>query len=130
MNQDALKTLKSIRLVTLATINEDGSPRATPLLADYAGGRINWRSSEEAVHSRNIARDPRVYISAWHEDDEENEFKAVYVASHAVNNGNTKVVTSEYRGDTTTEYYAAVGELDEAESLPNRYYFRSTEKSA
>lgn len=123
MKDDALKALANIRSVTLATINEDGSPRATPLLAYFSDGRIVWRSNEDARHSKNIARDARVSISGWYEDTEENEFKAVYIASQAVNNGDTQVA-EEYQ-NSTNEYYAFVGELDEEESLPNRYYFRS-----
>ena len=47
----------------LATINEDGSPRSTPLHVVSDGEYAYWLSKPDKVHSQNIDRDNRVSLS-------------------------------------------------------------------
>ncbi len=50
----------------LATCNADGSPRATPLFYLPEGDRrIYWFSSARSVHSRNLKRDARAWVTVY-----------------------------------------------------------------
>lgn len=62
----AKEVLRDIHHVPIATVNEDGSPHASPVLFAF-GGELHgfWASSPESLHSRNIARDPRVFLTIF-----------------------------------------------------------------
>jgi len=121
MKNAALDVLKKTKLITIATINSDGSPRATPLLAYFEDGKIFWNSSKNAKHSENIARDSRVAISMWYEDTEASVFRAAYIATRANDTGES-YHSDQYNQDLS-KYEAPVGELDESTSEVDRYYF-------
>lgn len=128
MNQDFEKILQNIRSVTIATVNEDGSPWVTPLLCYFVDGKCTWRSAEDAVHSQNIARDSRIAISGWYEDKDNQVFEALYISTRARMVGNATY--SEQYQKELVEYEAPLGELDAARSEPNRYYLTALENSA
>ena len=54
-----------VRVGCLATVNRDGSPRATPLHFTLTESKLIWLSPETAVHSQNIARDGQATFAAW-----------------------------------------------------------------
>lgn len=60
-----MNNFDSVRVGCLATTNADGSPRATPLHFVLTDTQLVWLSSETAVHSQNISRDPRVSFTMW-----------------------------------------------------------------
>ena len=60
-----MNNFNSVRVGCLATTNADGSPRATPLHFALTDTQLVWLSSETAVHSQNISRDPRVSFTMW-----------------------------------------------------------------
>lgn len=125
MKEQAKEIIEKSRVIFLATVDEDGTPRSTILLSSIMDdGEIMWRSSPEAIHSQNIARDERVGVSAFYEDDEINEFRAVYVATLARDLGN-EVLDEEYQS-ITHEYRAKLGKYDETQSKPNRLYFKES----
>lgn len=47
----------------LATVDDDGTPRATPLHVATDGVAIYWFSHDSTTHSVNITRSPRVSLS-------------------------------------------------------------------
>jgi hypothetical protein len=52
--------LDSILYLTLATVDDDGRPRTSPLFfTAHAYRDLYWVSSPDAVHSRNLGREPR-----------------------------------------------------------------------
>jgi hypothetical protein len=55
--------LHTIRHAAIATVNEDGSPHNTPVFSTF-DPELNfyWASGKATQHSKNIARDGRVFI--------------------------------------------------------------------
>ena len=56
--------LNGKNLVFLATINEDGSPQVSPVWAEVRGDIIWINTRTGRVKAKNMARDPRVALSA------------------------------------------------------------------
>ena len=56
--------LKTMKHACMATVNEDGSPHATPFmfLYDIDLGHIYWGSHPESLHSKNILRTKQAFI--------------------------------------------------------------------
>ena len=119
-------------LMVLATINEDGTPWATPLKFGTINGKVYWRSSEVTIHSQNIARDRRISITVF-----DNEIRAGTGAKQAlyIQSVATKLDDSEQavileligerfsqRDDSMPIYAAAIGDIDENKSTNNRFY--------
>ncbi len=69
MTDQALAILNNNILGTLATVNSDGSPWATPLHFVNDGTAMYWFSAEDRVHSQNILRDPRVSVAVFSPDE-------------------------------------------------------------
>ena len=78
------KTLKLVLYCTLATVCEDGSPWGTPVffVADE-DMNIYWWSDEQAQHSRNIAKNPKVFITVFDSSLPESQAKGVYISALA-----------------------------------------------
>jgi hypothetical protein len=58
--------LREIPHIALGTTNADSSPLISPVYAAFDGElRAFWSSHPESLHSRNIARDPRVFIAVF-----------------------------------------------------------------
>jgi pyridoxine/pyridoxamine 5'-phosphate oxidase len=126
MKKQAFDIIDKSKVIFLATVDEDGSPRSTIVLGGVSEtGVLTWRSSPDAVHSQNIIRDGKVGISAYYEDSEINDFRAIYVSTVARDIGNEKF--NNEKQHTTHEYVAQLGEYDEAQSKPNRLYFKESE---
>jgi uncharacterized protein YhbP (UPF0306 family) len=70
--------------LTLATVDEDGAPRATPLfyLADEAP-RVYWFSSAQSVHSRNCARTGEAAAAVYAETAEWRRIRGVQMRGPA-----------------------------------------------
>jgi len=63
---EEIKAILSDNLIgTLATLNEDGSPWATPLHVFADDEALYWFSKDTHQHSLNIERDPRVAVTVW-----------------------------------------------------------------
>jgi PPOX class probable F420-dependent enzyme len=61
--------LSGKNFVHLATINKDGSPQVSPVWVDLEGDLIVINTARGRVKERNIARDPRVALSAISQND-------------------------------------------------------------
>lgn len=64
---DIKKTLNSVRFVSMATVNEDGSPHDSPVvfLFDQNLDYIYWGSHPDSQHSQNILRTGQVFFVAY-----------------------------------------------------------------
>lgn len=67
---DAARTmLDAPTFPTLATVNEDGSPQATPHWVSRDGDAILLSTVKGRRHERNLRRDPRVSVAVVHPED-------------------------------------------------------------
>ena len=122
-------------LATLATVSEDGSPWATPVHVVTDGAAVYWFSSEEADHSRNIARTGKVSAALFSRDFS-NGLKGVYMR------GTARIVPEDERNTIVSlygeragffqrafsemaVYRLELGQLDEKKSTGNCWYFYS-----
>ena len=122
-------------LAVLATVNEDGSPWATPVHVATDGEYVYWFSHESTIHSQNVARDARISVSLFSPDESKGP-KGVYV------NGRAEKLAGE-QADTAREvftnrigtlppvfatasaYRLPLGRYDEKKSTGNCWYFYS-----
>lgn len=56
-------------LATLATVNRDGSPQATPLWIDLDGDDVRFNTAQHRKKARNLARDGHVAVTVIDPDD-------------------------------------------------------------
>lgn len=122
-------------LGVLGTVNEDGSPWATPLHIVADDQAVYWFSSETAVHSQNIVRDSRVSLSLFSPDESQGP-KGVYVNGSAEKMTGEDVqkardVFAERIGafpaafEAASAYRLPIGELDAEKSTGSCWYFYS-----
>ena len=55
--------LREIRIGTLCTLNQDGSPNAMPLWYEWDGEKIRMFSSRDTGKVRRLSNDPRACLS-------------------------------------------------------------------
>lgn len=135
MNDQARKILDENVLGVLATVNEDGSPWATPLHFAHDGEALYWFSANERVHSINIVRDGRANVALF-SPDTSGGLKGVYVS------GRAEVLAEEERSRahdlfvsrlgsvppsfaSWNTYRLPIGTLDEQKSTGGCWYFYS-----
>jgi putative heme iron utilization protein len=129
-----LRDILSVNIVgTLATLNSDGSPWATPVHIFADDDSLYWFSKDIHQHSQNIENDPRVSVSLWAKID---RTKGGYISSAA-----TKLSAEETSSalqivektighippyfEGTYAYKLPIGQLDPKRSSSNRWYFYS-----
>lgn len=135
MNEQMKAVFDESVIGVLATINEDGSPWASPLHLVLGDGYIHWFSTEDKVHSLNVARDSRVSIAHFSRDTSGGP-KGVYI------NGEAELLDEEGRKKTyelfqrrlgnvpsafenASAYRVPVGDYSEQKSTGNCWYFYS-----
>lgn len=97
---DALRILESAQFCNIATVCEDGSPWNTPVFFVSDKKRdIYWWSSLKAVHSKNMLRDARVYITVLDPKASQMDGLAVYIQ------GNAKVIEGKSELNEAIELY-------------------------
>lgn len=57
--------LASQSTLSLATVEDHGAPRVTPLFYVAAGLRLYWFSSARSTHSRNLKKRPAVFAAIY-----------------------------------------------------------------
>lgn len=82
MNEQARAILDENLLGALATINQDGTPRATPLHFVADDQALYWFSAEDKVHSENITRNSQVSATVFSPDTSRG-LQAVYISGQA-----------------------------------------------
>lgn len=127
----AQQVFNEVVVGVLATINDDGSPRATPVHLVTDGKAVYWFSSEETVHSQNIEQEPKVSVTLFTSSK-----SAVYVSGTSA-----KVVGAERTAAAAllvdrlgafpphfarvSAYKLPIGKLDTKKSGGNCWYFYS-----
>lgn len=135
MTDEARVILNNNVLGTIATLNEDGSPWATPLhvFYDEATSAVYWFSHETTQHSLNVARDSRVSLTLF-SPDESHGPKGVYISGIAVQldeESTTKakdvvrvrLTTLPPIFDTASAYMLQIGNFNSSKSTRNCWYF-------
>lgn len=135
MNEQAKTIFDNNVIGALATINEDGSPLATPLHMVLGEDAVYWFSKETTVHSQNITRDPRASLTLFSTDTSRGT-QGVYISGEAA------LVDSSGRGavyelfkkrlgtvpaafDNFSAYRLPIGTFSEQKSTGNCWYFYS-----
>jgi general stress protein 26 len=81
---DVLRILSSAEFCNIATVCKDGSPWNTPVFfVSDKEQNLYWWSSLKAVHSKNILRDNKVYITVLDPKATQNDGLAVYLKGTA-----------------------------------------------
>lgn len=122
-------------LGTLATVNEDGAPWATPLHVFHDGSDVYWFSHEDVQHSKNIDRDGRVSVCVFRPNTS-GGLKGVYISGRAVKldasaTQEAKKIVVKRLGtlppvfETATAYRLSMGQLDATRSKNGCWYFYS-----
>lgn len=114
----AREVLRDIHHILVATVNEDGSPHASPVLFVF-DDRLHgfWASSLAALHSQNIARDPRVFLCVF---DSLNGHSGLFLSGTAValtdrpaiirGHGYLQVLKKKLFGDDLADITGYIGE--------------------
>jgi PPOX class probable F420-dependent enzyme len=69
LSDAARAILDAPTFATVATVNPDGSPQTSVVWVKRDGDAVLFSTTTARWKSRNIARDPRVSLSAFHPDD-------------------------------------------------------------
>jgi general stress protein 26 len=76
----AVKILKHIKYMTLATVCADGSPWNTPVAPTFDKDlTFRWGSNEHSVHSENVRNEKRVFVVIYDSTAEEGVGEGVYM---------------------------------------------------
>lgn len=133
MNDTIRAIFDSNGVGSLATINSDGSPWASPIHVAYDDEYVYWLSSAAAQHSQNIEQDARVSLSLWSPDESEG-IKGVFVQSAAQqiegDDGTKARAVFERRFGVVpaalvaaATYRAPLGQVSTDKSFGNCWYF-------
>ncbi|SFN25460.1 MULTISPECIES: pyridoxamine 5'-phosphate oxidase family protein [Actinomadura] len=80
LDELARSVIDGNRYMTLATSEDDGRPRVSPVYFTHAGYRtFYWVSSPDARHSKNVAARPEVAIVIYDSSVEIGKGRAVYL---------------------------------------------------
>ena len=138
MKEVASAILRANNYCTLATVTADGAPWGTPIHFAYDETTIYWLSQPDTVHSLNIERDGRVFITVF--DSRQlaetlGDRGAVYISSRAAKlTGDAAlaardVYNDRYPDDNNRKLYewdvyaVPIGELNEDKSNGQMIYF-------
>ncbi len=79
-----MQILDSTIFCTLSTVCNDGSPWASPVFFVFDNNsNIYWWTDAESVHSQNLDRDNRVFITMFNPNASEKEAAGVYMEAKA-----------------------------------------------
>lgn len=135
MTDDVRALFSEVVLGVLATVNEDGSPWATPLHVFADDEAIYWFSGQEKQHSLNIARNPQVSVSVF-SPDESNGLKGAFFNGTVTmldqsQRSYAKELVAKRMGDVPLTFQSAaayrleIGELNRGKSSGKCWYFYS-----
>lgn len=66
---EAVRLIEGKNFANLGTLMPDGSPQVTPVWIDHEGELITVNTAEDRVKLRNVAKDPRVALSIFEQDN-------------------------------------------------------------
>lgn len=133
MTNEAQAILDDNIVGAIATINEDGSPWATPVHVVPDGEVVYWFSKETTQHSLNIIRDPRVSLTLFSSDLSKGP-KGVYIngqadkldvdaTTEAKKLLEAKIGFLPQNFVDATAYRLKIGQLNRDKSTGNCWYF-------
>lgn len=139
MNELVQTILRRNAYGTISTTTADGSPWATPVHIVYDDTSIYWLSAVSTVHSQNIQRDSRVFITVFNSSQtvaEPGDRAALYIQTEARKlEGDEELAAREIfadrypdednrkvGADTIGIYAAPIGTLDTQRSDAQRCY--------
>lgn len=94
----ALEILKKIHYINIATVCEDGQPWNTPVSASYDTNlHFYWGSSPDNIHSQNIRRDGRAFVTVYDSQAPESKGEALYFLGTAEELGAENEYIKKYR---------------------------------
>ncbi|MBI4032797.1 pyridoxamine 5'-phosphate oxidase family protein [Candidatus Berkelbacteria bacterium] len=83
-SERAARILQTIIYANLGTVDEDGAPRVSPVRYNYDPSlNIYWASDKANEHSRNIRRDPRLFLVIYDSTVPEGQGEGVYLQAKA-----------------------------------------------
>jgi hypothetical protein len=84
LSEMARRVLDGNRYMVLGTVEEDGSPRLSPVFFTPARYRdLYWVSSPDARHSRNVSARPDVQVVVFDSSSPPGQSEAVYMSATA-----------------------------------------------
>ena len=131
LEASARHLLDSFYYLSLATVDDDGTPRVSPLyFTHHRYSDLYWVSSPAARHSLNIARDPRTMAVVFDSRVPVGEAEAVYLTGPAEivpddeladrcpvafdgRGGATVLTPDDLRGDAMLRLYVLVAHTSE-----------------
>lgn len=138
MTDDVRQVLERNRYLTLATVSEDGAPWNTTLHYASDDTSIYWSSSDETVHSQNLAHDQRAFgiVFDTEEQKEAGGRAGVYISSQAKKlDGDERrraltVYAAKFSAvstddETISMYGLLIGLSNTTKTTPRRYYFEN-----
>jgi len=133
MNEEARIILQENILGTVATLNEDGSPWSSPVHVFSDEEAVYWFSQDNAQHSINVEKDPRVSLTLFSPDTSRGP-KGIYISGPVSKLGveettKAKNLMVEKIGkiptfyEQATAYMLPIGVFNSSKSFGNCWYF-------
>ena len=83
MNEKVEKLLQTIHYATISSVDSGGQPWAAPVWYVLDDNHVYWWSPIEARHSKNIANNPKIYITIFDSTAPEGEGFGLYMRAEA-----------------------------------------------
>lgn len=121
--------LSSNLYCTLATVCEDGSPWASPVFFAHQENKIIWWSGKNAVHSKNIVREGKVFIAVFDSQASEGKGRGMYIQAAA------KMIEDENEIKEAISIYTAKSRVfkptleDSSGDAPTRFFRATIQKT-
>ncbi len=71
--EEAMRLIEGKNFASLGTVMPDGSPQVTPVWVDHDGELLIVNTAEGRTKLRNVAKDPRVAVSIFEQDNPYNK---------------------------------------------------------
>lgn len=96
--ESAKKILETIHYINIATVNTDGTPWNS-IVSTTHNSELNffWGSSPQNIHSQNIERDGRVFVTIYDSTSPEGTGEGLYLLGTAKKIGEENIDISKYQ---------------------------------
>lgn len=135
MTDDVRALFNEVVLGVLATVNEDGSPWATPLHVFADDEAVYWFSGQEKQHSLNLERKPNGSVTVFSPDESDGLkgafFNGPVTMLDQSKRGYVRELVAQRMGDVPLTFESAaayclkIGELNSSKSNGKCWYFYS-----
>ena len=135
MTDDVRALFDEVVLGALATVNEDGTPWATPLHVFADDEAVYWFSGQEKQHSLNLERDPKGSVTVFSPDESDGLKGAFFNGTVEMldrsKRSYARELVAKRMGDVPLTFESAaayrlkIGELNRGKSSGKCWYFYS-----